>query len=55
MVRVGVNASVDSSLLKDFTREVELVRIPDEPQGTYESTSGSRPRIPAMCRSSGRI
>ena len=36
MVRVGVNGSVDRSLLKDFTREVELVWIPDEPQGTYE-------------------
>jgi phosphoglycerate dehydrogenase-like enzyme len=36
MVRVGVNASVDRALLKDFTREVELVWIPDEPQGEYE-------------------
>ena len=36
MVRVGVNGSVDRSLLKDFTREVELVWIPDQPQGTYE-------------------
>ena len=33
MVRVGVNASVDRALLKDFTREVQLVWIPDEPRG----------------------
>jgi phosphoglycerate dehydrogenase-like enzyme len=36
MVRVGVNASVDKALLKDFTREVQLVWIPDEPQGEIE-------------------
>lgn len=36
MVRVGVNASVDRALLKDFTREVELVWVPDEPQGKIE-------------------
>ncbi len=33
MVRVGVNESVDRALLKDFTREVQLVWIPDQPQG----------------------
>ena len=36
MVRVGVNESVDRALLKDFTREVELVWVPDEPQGKIE-------------------
>jgi hypothetical protein len=36
MVRVGVNGSVDRALLKDFTREVELVWVPDEPQGKIE-------------------
>lgn len=36
MVRVGVNASVDRALLKDFTREVELVWVPDQPQGKIE-------------------
>jgi len=36
MLRVGVNASVDRALLKDFTREVELVWVPDEPQEEIE-------------------
>lgn len=36
MVRVGVNASVDKALLKGFPREVELVFIPDQPQGEIE-------------------
>src|SRR6266849_4391655 len=36
MVRVGVNASVDRALLKDFTREVQLVWIPDKAQGAIE-------------------
>ena len=36
MVRVGVNESVDRALLKDFTREVQLVWVPDEPQGEIE-------------------
>jgi phosphoglycerate dehydrogenase-like enzyme len=33
MIRVGVDASIDDILLKDFTKQVELVRIPDEPTG----------------------
>jgi len=36
MVRVGVNESIDKTLLKDFTREVQLVWVPDEPQGKIE-------------------
>ena len=36
MVRVGVNESVDRALLKDFTREVQLLWVPDEPQGEIE-------------------
>jgi len=36
MVRVGVNASVDRALLKDFTREVQLVWIPNKAQGAIE-------------------
>jgi phosphoglycerate dehydrogenase-like enzyme len=32
MVRVGIQASIAAELLRDFTREVELVRIPDEPE-----------------------
>jgi phosphoglycerate dehydrogenase-like enzyme len=36
MVRVGIQASIAPLLLQDFTREVELVRIPDEPQGAVE-------------------
>jgi phosphoglycerate dehydrogenase-like enzyme len=36
MVRVGIQESIAPLLLQDFTREVELVRIPDEPQGDVE-------------------
>lgn len=36
MIRVGVDASVDEAVLADFTREVELVRIPEQPQGDFE-------------------
>ena len=36
MVRVGVNDSVDKVLLKDFTREVQLVWIPEKPEGEIE-------------------
>jgi phosphoglycerate dehydrogenase-like enzyme len=36
MVRVGIQESISPLLLQDFTREVELVRIPDEPQGDVE-------------------
>jgi phosphoglycerate dehydrogenase-like enzyme len=32
MVRVGIQESIAAELLADFTREVELVRIPDEPE-----------------------
>jgi phosphoglycerate dehydrogenase-like enzyme len=32
MVRVGIQASIAAELLRDFTREVELVRIPEEPE-----------------------
>jgi len=36
MVRVGIQESISLVLLQDFTREVELVRIPDEPEGNIE-------------------
>ena len=36
MVRVGVNESVDKELLKDFTPDVQLVWVPDKPQGEIE-------------------
>ena len=36
MVRVGVNEWVDESLLENFTKEVQLVRIPEEPQKKFE-------------------
>jgi phosphoglycerate dehydrogenase-like enzyme len=36
MVRVGIQASISPELLQDFTREVELVRIPDQPEGDVE-------------------
>ena len=36
MVRVGIQESISTGLLQDFTREVELVRIPDEPAGSIE-------------------
>jgi hypothetical protein len=36
MVRVGIQESISTVLLQDFTCEVELVRIPDEPEGDIE-------------------
>ena len=36
MVRVGVNEWVNESLLKNFTKEIKLVRIAEEPQGEIE-------------------
>lgn len=36
MLRVGIQQSIAPQLLQDFTREVELVRIPDEPVGDVE-------------------
>ena len=35
-VRVGVDASIDDVFLESFTKEVELVRIPEEPEGEIE-------------------
>ncbi len=35
-VRVGVDASIDDAFLEDFTKEVHLVRIPEEPAGEIE-------------------
>ena len=40
-VRVGVDASIDDAFLEDFTQEVQLVRIPEEPEGHWKSISGS--------------
>src|ERR1700682_2438231 len=36
MVRVGVDASIDEAVLADFTKEVQLLRIPEEPQEDIE-------------------
>jgi phosphoglycerate dehydrogenase-like enzyme len=36
MLRIGIQESIAPELLQDFTREVELVRIADEPQGDVE-------------------
>jgi len=36
MVRVGVEASIDESLLRSFPKEVELVRIPESPTSEIE-------------------
>jgi phosphoglycerate dehydrogenase-like enzyme len=36
MIRVGIEASIDESLLRDFTDEVELVRIPEKPDAPIE-------------------
>ncbi len=36
MIRVGVDASIDDRFLEDFTKEAQLVRIPEEPQGEIE-------------------
>jgi phosphoglycerate dehydrogenase-like enzyme len=35
-VRVGVDTSVDEALLQGFGREVQIVRIPEDPQGMIE-------------------
>ena len=35
-VRVGVDASIDNVFLEDFTKEVQLVRIPEEPDREIE-------------------
>ncbi len=35
-VRVGVDASIDDAFLEDFTKEVQLVRIPEAPEGMIE-------------------
>ncbi len=31
-VRVGVDASIDEAVLADFSKAVQLVRVPEEPQ-----------------------
>jgi phosphoglycerate dehydrogenase-like enzyme len=36
LVRVGIWESINPALLGDFTREVELVRIADEPEGNID-------------------
>lgn len=36
MVRVGVDASIDEAVLEAFTKEVWLVRVPEEPQEDIE-------------------
>lgn len=35
-VRVGIDASINDAFLEDFTQEVQLVRIPEEPEGQLE-------------------
>jgi phosphoglycerate dehydrogenase-like enzyme len=35
-VRVGVDAAIDKALLEDFTKEVQLVRIAEKPQGEVQ-------------------
>jgi phosphoglycerate dehydrogenase-like enzyme len=36
MVRVGVDASIDEAVLETFTKEVRLIRVPEEPQEDIE-------------------
>jgi phosphoglycerate dehydrogenase-like enzyme len=36
LLRIGIQESIAPELLQDFTREVELVRIADEPEGDVE-------------------
>ena len=58
MVRVGIQESIAPPLLQDFTREVELVRIADEPEGEVEidmwiapvSLKTARRQLPHLCR-----
>jgi phosphoglycerate dehydrogenase-like enzyme len=35
MIRLGVDVLIDETLLKDFPAEVEVVRIPEEPERSY--------------------
>jgi hypothetical protein len=53
MVRVGVDASIDEAVL-DFTKEVNLVRVPESRRETLQSASGSPPCLPGYCDASGR-
>ena len=36
MIRVGVEASINPELLPSFSKDVELVRIPEDPQGSID-------------------
>src|SRR5690349_20272193 len=36
MVRVGVEASIEDSLLQSFSKDVEVVRLPEKPASTIE-------------------
>ncbi len=36
MIRLGVEASIDPALLPAFSKDVELVRIPEDPQGPID-------------------
>jgi hypothetical protein len=48
MVRVGVDASIEEAVLEDFTKEVNLVRVPEEPEGDIAVD------LPGYCDASGR-
>jgi hypothetical protein len=50
MVRVGVQASIAPELLQDFTREVELVRLPGQPEGDVEIDFWIAPRDTSSAR-----
>ena len=47
MVRLGIQESIAPQLLQDFTREVELVRIPAEAPALSEVEWGSAVPQPA--------
>ena len=54
-VRVGVDASIDNVFLEDFTKEVQLVRIPEEPDREIEIEVGIGDGEMERCAASGGI
>jgi phosphoglycerate dehydrogenase-like enzyme len=50
MIRVGVEASIDESMLLGFTDEIELVRIPEKPTSVIEIDFWISPLSSAIAR-----
>ncbi len=48
-IRVGVDVSVDEALLQSFTKNMQLVRIAEEPQGEIEVDFWIPMSLPQNC------